>query len=497
MRARLVFAAATIALAALAGTARADTVSPAQSTAAVLPSSVLPNDPATLVVPPDLTTPPAQPEQLTAAQLQDLWQRAGAAYGIPWSVLAAINKVESDFGRNMGPSSAGAVGWMQFMPSTWLRWGMDGNGDGVADPWNAEDAMFSAARYLAASGGSADISTAVFSYNHADWYVREVLDIARLYDEGGVPSDAGSTDVTFQLDRLQQQLEAAQDRVADVNRQFVAAQEDERQLAQVAADWEARAQQAPVLSDRLAAEQQAALADVRRDQAQAQVDQLRTELGEAQDQLDKARADSRAAAFDPGAGTLLQAPSYTGNWVFPVGGGAGIVAVSQTHHDYPAADIAAPAGSPVYAIGDAVVVNAWQSPDARCGIGVTMQTGDGQVWTYCHLSYLEPTVVDGASLAAGAPVGLVGATGDATGPHLHLQLQPATTYPQDEGWFRSFAGTAFRWSDSAPARPLATAGAVSTQPAAAAPAAEAAPSTEPVFAVVPATPEPPAVLFTR
>ena len=89
----------------------------------------------------DWLTPPAWPQQLSVRQLLGVWQRAGAAYGIPWQVLAAINKVESNFGRNMGPSSAGAVGWMQFMPATWLRWGIDANGDGVADPWNAEDAI--------------------------------------------------------------------------------------------------------------------------------------------------------------------------------------------------------------------------------------------------------------------------------------------------------------------------------------------------------------------
>ena len=71
-------------------------------------------------------------------------------------MLAAINKIESNFGRNMGPSSAGAIGWMQFMPSTWLRWGVDANGDGVADPWNAYDAVFSAARYLAERAASTD-----------------------------------------------------------------------------------------------------------------------------------------------------------------------------------------------------------------------------------------------------------------------------------------------------------------------------------------------------
>ena len=90
-------------------------------------------------------------------------------------MLAAINKMESNFGRNMGPSSAGAVGWMQFMPSTWLRWGVDADKDGIADPWNPYDAVYSAARYLAASGGQTDIRAAIFSYNHADWYVREVL----------------------------------------------------------------------------------------------------------------------------------------------------------------------------------------------------------------------------------------------------------------------------------------------------------------------------------
>jgi murein DD-endopeptidase MepM/ murein hydrolase activator NlpD len=78
-----------------------------------------------------------------------------------------------------------------------------------------------------------------------------------------------------------------------------------------------------------------------------------------------------------------------------------------------------------------------------------MQTADGQIWTYCHLSYMYPEVVSGAQLRAGAPVGLVGHTGHATGPHLHLQLQPAASYPQDQQWFQAFSGTAFQWSDEA------------------------------------------------
>jgi murein DD-endopeptidase MepM/ murein hydrolase activator NlpD len=85
-------------------------------------------------------------------------------------------------------------------------------------------------------------------------------------------------------------------------------------------------------------------------------------------------------------------------------------------------------------------------------MGFTFQTNDGQIWTYCHMSYMYPEVTQGAALTAGAPVGLVGSTGQATGPHLHLQLQPATSYPQEQPWFQSFAGTAFHWSDEAPTK---------------------------------------------
>src|SRR5439155_12977627 len=124
------------------------------------------------------------PQQLPLQSLHLLWERAGSTYGIPWQVLAAINKIESNFGGNMGPSSAGAVGWMQFMPSTWLRWGVDADGDGIADPWNAADAIYAAARYLAAAGGQSDISYAVFCLKKKNMYVREVLDLTNVYGQG-------------------------------------------------------------------------------------------------------------------------------------------------------------------------------------------------------------------------------------------------------------------------------------------------------------------------
>jgi murein DD-endopeptidase MepM/ murein hydrolase activator NlpD len=210
----------------------------------------------------------------------------------------------------------------------------------------------------------------------------------------------------------------------------------------------AEAQNDQNFTDRLNAEKSASLADYDVQAAQADVDVRQADLQAAEDALATARDQTSSTAFTPGAGALLGAPTYSDGYVFPVGGGPGLVHVGHTHHDYPAADIAAPEGSQLYALSNGTVTEAWPSPTGNCGIGFTIATTDGLTWTYCHLSYLEPAVVAGAALAAGQPVGLVGDTGHAEGPHLHLQLQPATGYPQDEPWFQSFAGTAFTWLDS-------------------------------------------------
>src|SRR5262249_32705091 len=115
-----------------------------------------------------------------------IYQAAGIEYGIHWQVLAAINEIETDYGRNTSVSTAGALGWMQFMPGTWKTYGVDANGDGHRDPYNPADAIFSAARYLKAAGGGDDISAAILAYNHADWYVASVLLRARLI--GALPA---------------------------------------------------------------------------------------------------------------------------------------------------------------------------------------------------------------------------------------------------------------------------------------------------------------------
>ncbi|HAO6329653.1 TPA: peptidase [Listeria monocytogenes] len=137
----------------------------------------------------------------------EIYQAAEKKYGVPWTLLAAHHKVETNFSVDLNVSSAGAIGPMQFMPLTWLGWnypggsrlgnasipdaiisspkmiakyggyGVDGDGDGKADPWNLTDSVFAAANYLAANGAAnGNYQQAVFAYNHSDQYVNAVLD---------------------------------------------------------------------------------------------------------------------------------------------------------------------------------------------------------------------------------------------------------------------------------------------------------------------------------
>jgi murein DD-endopeptidase MepM/ murein hydrolase activator NlpD len=116
------------------------------------------------------------------AYLIPIYKQAGHRYHVPWSVLAAINQIETDYGQNVSVSTAGALGWMQFMPATWQEWGVDADHDGYANPYSPQDAIFAAARYLEASGAEHDLARAIFAYNHADWYVAEVLLRAHTLD---------------------------------------------------------------------------------------------------------------------------------------------------------------------------------------------------------------------------------------------------------------------------------------------------------------------------
>lgn len=438
-------AALAAAVVAPAPTAEAQTFRIVPASSAALPSYETPNAPGAIDIPFSLSTPPRDPETRSYEELLALWQRAGEGYGVPWQVLAAINKIESNFGGNMGPSYAGAVGWMQFIPSTWMRWGMDGDADGLADPWNPEDAVYSAARYLAAAGAHDDLERAVFAYNHAQWYVDDVLELAASFGDGALPDAAEGV---WEATDLERQLGEARRRIVRLRAAIRHVEERLEELPALSLAAERRAgNPALTQAEFLRAEQTVAELVTREERARVHLDRLGVSLQEAVAALEAVRDRQASAAL---AGTPLDgaAPASDGDYVFPVGGGPSVVSVAHDHHDYPAADIAAPDGSPLYALADAVVTEAYPDGNGRCGVGLKLRTGSGTEFVYCHLSYLEPDVVPGAALSGGAPVGLVGSTGNSTGPHLHLAFDPAVGYPQDEPWFESFAGVAFSWQDA-------------------------------------------------
>ena len=434
-----------------AGTASAQIFRVVSADTPSVPSYRVPNASNSLKLPSPLDRPPAVPAVRSYGELVELWHRAGAAYGVPWDVLAAINKIESNFGQNMGPSYAGALGWMQFIPSTWLRWGMDADGDGVADPWNPDDAVFAAARYLAAAGAHDDLSRAIFAYNHAQWYVDDVLRLAAVFrksDSGfaDFPFPAASEDVLAAAD-LEARLVAARRRVTKARQAIPRAERRIERLGWLRIALERRAGDMG-LSDAQFAKLERRIAALEREERRTErgVERAGLELNEAVAAVDALRAEAEAAALQPEEAAV--SPTPAGDYVFPVGGGPELVSVAHDHHDYPAADIAAPEGSPLYALANSVVVDAYPEGRGRCGIGLRLQVDGGPIYVYCHLAYLEPSVTPGTALAAGAPVGLVGSTGNSTGPHLHLQFSPAVAYPQEETWFRASAGVAFSWQDA-------------------------------------------------
>jgi cell wall-associated NlpC family hydrolase len=231
------------------------------------------------------------------AALRAIWQAAGNAYAIPWPVLGAINKVETNFGQNLGPSSAGAVGWMQFMPSTWARWGIDANGDGVADPNNPTDAIFSAARYLVGCGGQFDIARAVYCYNHSHAYVSEVLGLAALYGGGGGSLAGGGI---FSVD-LQPKLDSARKQIAGSKTRLAAARAQAGKLAHAEHRFLLAAATAPLLSAQLEAHKRAVLLEVRRHAAEARARRLQRSLDTANTLLGRLQEQASNPTFIPGA----------------------------------------------------------------------------------------------------------------------------------------------------------------------------------------------------
>jgi hypothetical protein len=142
----------------------------------------------------ELTTsvPPSAGAAAIPPDLAPLFRQAATHYGLGpsgWAWLASINGQETDFGRNLSVSSAGAIGWMQFMPSTWALYGVDAHGSGRKDPNDPADAIFAAANYLHALRAPADWHHAVFVYGGgAEWYFAQVAQRARGYmaDPGSI-----------------------------------------------------------------------------------------------------------------------------------------------------------------------------------------------------------------------------------------------------------------------------------------------------------------------
>jgi hypothetical protein len=139
-------------------------------------------------------TPPPSPSSTAIAdvplELVAVYQSAAHACGMPWEVLAAVGKVESDHGRSTAPgvpsgtvNSAGARGPMQFLDATWQAFGVDADSDGQANVYDPVDAIWGAANYLCANGAGDRnaLRGALYAYNHSDSYIDQVLRTANEY----------------------------------------------------------------------------------------------------------------------------------------------------------------------------------------------------------------------------------------------------------------------------------------------------------------------------
>ena len=115
------------------------------------------------------------------SDFDQIYAQAGAAYGVDALILKAVHTVETGrSGSTTVSSSAGAQGPMQFLPSTWKRYAVDGNGDGTADIHNVSDAIYTAAKYLKACGFP-DVKKALWGYNPSTSYYNKVMNVARSF----------------------------------------------------------------------------------------------------------------------------------------------------------------------------------------------------------------------------------------------------------------------------------------------------------------------------
>ena len=398
---------------------------------------------------------------------------AGAAYGIPWQVLAAINKIESNFGRNMGPSSAGAVGWMQFMPDTWLRWGTDANGDGVADPWNPEDAVYSAARYLAAAGGAADIARGGLRLQPRRLVRRRGARARARLRPGRRSGDARRST------RCSRTSAARSARSSQASEALTAALKDGERAAQRRGDLLADVDATKLLSERLAgaeardARGRRAMPRSRRESTRCRGVLAQAELALAR--RTRALAGARASHRRPRR--CSAAPSYSGDYVFPVGGGP----QRRLRRAHPPR---LPGRRHRRARGLAALRARERASSRRLALRRALRDRlHDPDRRRPDLDVLPPLLPRPRS----SP-GRCSRRARPSGSSARPATRPARTstssssrrrsYPQDEAWFQSFAGTAFQWQGDPPAL---AAGAVPRSGDVFAPAGEAGPEYDLVF----------------
>ncbi len=303
--------------------------------------------------------------------LLPIYQAAAVQYGVPWQVLAAINEVETNYGNDLSISSAGAEGWMQFMPSTWLRYGVDVQAAGYADPFNPVDAIFAAARYLRAAGAAHDLKGAIFAYNHSAAYVESVLLRAKLiahYPTAVIETltglAEGSLPVAHALATAEELLQPGS--------------------------------------------------------AAASVDSVSPGNTSSTKRHSRAASSTSTAAT---AGTALT----PGSTLPPTPGASGAaVTEGAASASQRFSDLVAPAGAPVVAVQDGKVLRLGHSP--KLGNYVILRDVYGDVFTYAGLGSIATTYAPPKLDASGQVAGIVQAGAEAS--HDSAPAQPATAGSQ-------------------------------------------------------------------
>lgn len=371
-------------------------------------------------------------KSLNKMHLIPIYKKAAAENNIPWEYLVGINYVESTLGTNKSASNVGAIGPMQFMERTWVGWseqfavdypnartqhwgkgdindiylneikkpevikrygglGRDGDGDGIADPLNEVDAIFSAANYLARNGmAEGKIDKAIFAYNHSMDYVNLVKSKANEFTQP-VSADMQQDHLSSSNEDNSQNLDSDKDNTNNSQDQ-----------------------------------------DVDKDNTNNSQDQESDEDNTKNSQDINNQSESETVNHplvigDCGSQMVDNSPGW--GWPLPktvnvrISNGWGAVEAFRNYVPHSGTDFAAPNinGDPIVATKSGTIVSVGYL--GNCGNHVTIDHGNGVTSVYCHFSNNQPLVKVGQQVKKGQLVGYVGTTGRSTGPHLHYGIK--------------------------------------------------------------------------